>query len=459
MTERSLLYRNDRAGCYPDSYYAATAVGMVDRPRLSGVVEADVCIIGAGFAGLSAALHCAERGRSVVVLDAHRVGWGASGRNGGQAGAGQRVDQDELEPLLGLDDAREAFRIGIEAPKLVQELAARHSIPIGYKPGILHANHRARYDRHSRAYAHKLNEDYGYEQIRYVDRDELPEMLGAAGCFGGTLDMGGGHCHPLNLSLGLARAAEAAGARLYERSPVVEVDAGDPHVVRTDGLIADGSDRAPGEALPAQSGPSGGGTVRAGVVLYACNGYLAGLEPKTAARVMPINSFVVATQPLEEDVARGLIRDDVAVADSRFVVNYYRLSEDRRLLFGGGETYGYGFPARIDEFVRRPMMAVFPQLEGVRIDYGWGGTLGITMPRLPDFAELGQGVYSMSGYSGSGLAMATRSGKIFADMLDGDDRDFRIMQRMPTGPFPGGVRLRHPLLFAAMTWYAFRDRL
>jgi len=454
MPERSLLYRNDRAGAYPESYYAATAIGMVDRPAVEGVVEADVCIIGGGFAGLSTALHCAEQGRSVVVLDAHRVGWGASGRNGGQAGAGQRVDQDELEPLLGLDDAREAFRIGIEAPQLVQDLAAKHSIPIGYKPGILHTNHRARYDPESRAYARKLNEEYDYDKIRFVERDELPEMLGAAGCFAGTLDMGGGHCHPLNLALGLARAAEAAGAQIFEHSPVVEVDRGDPHVVRTAGSASQRSAGAPASE----------GTVRAGIVLYACNGYLAGLEPRTAARVMPINSFVVATEPLDDEVARSLIRDDVAVADSRFVVNYYRLSEDpvskeRRLLFGGGETYGYGFPARIDEFVRRPMAAVFPQLAGVRIDYGWGGTLGITRPRLPDFAELGQGIYSMSGYSGSGLAMATRSGKIFADMLGGDDRDFRVMQRMPTAPFPGGGRWRHPLLFAAMTWYAFRDRL
>ena len=437
-TRQSLLYRNDREGAFPPSYYAASAVGAVDRSSLSGAVEADICIIGAGFAGLSTALHCAERGRSVVVLDAHRAGWGASGRNGGQAGAGQRLDQDDLEAMLGVDHAREAFRIGVEAPLLVQELAHKHSIPIGYKPGVLHTNHRARFDKESRDYAGKLNDDYGYDKIRFVERDELAEMLGAAGCYGATLDMGGGHCHPLNLALGLARAAEGAGARIYDRSPVVAVEQGDPaHQIRT----------------------AAGGAVRAETVLYACNGYLAGLEPRTAARVMPINSFVVATEPLDETVARGLIRDDVAVADSRFVVNYYRLSEDRRLLFGGGETYSYNFPARIEDFVRRPMRAVFPQLADVRIDYGWGGTLGITRPRLPDFAQLGRGIYSMSGYSGSGLAMATRSGKIFADMLDGDDYDFHVMAKIPTPAFPGGGRWRHPLLFAAMTWYAFRDRL
>lgn len=438
MSDSSLLYKNDDAvGRYPPSYYAATAVGAVERPALTGTVEADICIIGGGFTGLSSALHCAERGRSVVVLDAHRAGWGASGRNGGQAGVGQRVEQDELEEMIGVDDAREAYRIGVEAPVLVQALAAKHAIPIGYKPGLLYTNHRARFDAHSRDYARKLREEYGYDQIRFVDREELPDMLGAAGCFGATLDMGGGHCHPLNLALGLARAGEAAGAQIYERSPVVEVERGDPHVVRT----------------------GSGGTVRAKTILYACNGYLCGLEPQTSAKVMPINSFVVATEPMSEEAARGLIRDDVAVADSRFVVNYYRLSEDRRLLFGGGETYGYKFHGRIEEFVTKPLLHLFPQLKNVRLDYGWGGTLGITRPRLPDFAELGEGIFSLSGYSGSGLAMATRSGKIFADMLDGDDHDFRVMQRIPTPAFPGGGRWRQPLLFAAMSWYALRDRL
>ena len=173
---------------------------------------------------------------------------------------------------------------------------------------------------------------------------------------------------------------------------------------------------------------------------------------------MPINSFVVATEPLSEARCQSLIRDDVAVADSRFVVNYYRLSADRRMLFGGGETYGYRFPRDIRAFVRRPMLEVFPQLADVALDYGWGGTLGITMKRLPDYAELGPNLYSLSGYSGSGVAMATKSGQIFADMLDGDDRDFRVMQGLPTPVFPGAGRWRQPLLIAAMSWYALRDR-
>ena len=442
MSQNSLLHLNDRAGAFPPSYYAATAKNVVERPRLSGIEEADVCIIGGGFTGLSAALHCARQGRSVVVLDAHRAGWGASGRNGGQVGVGQRIDQDSLEALVGVDHAREAFRIGVEAPALVRALIAEHAIPADYKPGLLHTNHRARFDAESRDYAAKLQDEYGYDQIRFVERAEMPEMLGAADAFGGTLDTGGGHIHPLNFALGLARAAEAAGARIFDRAEVATVSPGDPHEVRLREAAASGAETG----------------VRAKVVLYACNGYLSGLEPRTSARVMPINSFVVATEPLSEERCRSLIRDDVAVADSRFVVNYYRLSADRRMLFGGGETYGYRFPRDIRAFVRRPMLEVFPQLADVALDYGWGGTLGITMKRLPDYAELGPNLFSLSGYSGSGVAMATKSGQIFADMLDGDDRDFRVMQGLPTPTFPGAGRWRQPLLIAAMSWYALRDR-
>ncbi len=442
VSQNSLLHLNDKDGAFPPSYYAATAKNAVERPRLRGITDAEICIIGGGFTGLSAALHCAQRGRSVVVLDAHRAGWGASGRNGGQVGVGQRIDQNSLEALVGADHAREAFRIGVEAPALVRSLIDENAISADYKPGLLHTNHRAHYDAEARDYATKLQDDYGYDRIRFVEREEMPEMLGAADAFGGTLDTGGGHIHPLNFALGLANAAEAAGARLYDRAEVASVTPGELHEVRVRG-----SGTREGEIV-----------VRAKIVLYACNGYLGGLERRTSARVMPINAFVVATEPLSEELCRSLIRDDVAVADSRFVVNYYRLSADRRMLFGGGETYGYRFPRDIRAFVRRPMLSVFPQLADVALDYGWGGTLGITMKRLPDYAELGPNLYSLSGYSGSGVAMATKSGQIFADLLDGDDRDFRIMQGLPTLPFPGAGRWRQPLLIAAMSWYALRDR-
>ena len=433
---RRLLHVNDRDGEYPPSYYAATANASPPHPPLAGDTTCDVAVIGAGYSGLSCALHLAERGYDVVVLDAHRVGWGASGRNGGQVGTGQRLEQDELEKRVGESLARQAWDVAAQATALVKDLVQRHGIECDLKPGALHVNHRARFDRHTRAYVDFLNERYGYREIRYVPPDELAGMLGARGYSGGSLDVGAGHLHPLNYALGIAAAALSKGARIHERSEVIEVTPGDPVRLRT-----------------------ASGTLRARHVVYACNGYLGDLDGRVAARVMPINNFIIATEPLDEARARTLIRDDVCVADSRFVINYYRLSADKRLLFGGGETYGYRFPRDIKAFVRRPMLEVYPQLADLGIDYGWGGTLAITMSRLPHFERLDGNRLSISGYSGSGVAMATCAGAVAAEAIDGVATRFDVMNKLPTPVFPGGSRLRSPLLALAMTWYALRDRL
>ncbi len=431
-----LLHANDVAGEYPRSWYAATAVGAPELPVLQGALRCDVAVVGGGYTGLSAALHLAERGYQVVLLEAHRVGWGASGRNGGQVGTGQRLEQDDLEALVGETLARQAWDIAEDAKRLLASLIDTHDIPCDYRPGSLHANHRRRFDVHSERYAAFLNERYDYRAIRYVAPAEMKEMVGASGYSGGVLDTGAGHLHPLNFALGIARAALGAGARLFERSEVLSIDRGARIRLETSG-----------------------GSVEADHAVLAGNGYLGGLEPRVAKRVMPINNFVIATEPLGERRARELISDDVCVADSRFVINYYRLSADRRLLFGGGENYGYRFPADIKAFVRRPMLEVYPQLRDVAIDYGWGGTLAITMRRLPHFERLGGNLYSLSGYSGSGVALATGAGALVAEAIDGVATRFDVMNRLPTPRFPGGLLLRSPLLALAMTWYALRDRL
>ncbi|MFA5538446.1 MAG: FAD-binding oxidoreductase, partial [Gemmobacter sp.] len=195
----------------------------------------------------------------------------------------------------------------------------------------------------------------------------------------------------------------------------------------------------------------------AGHVVLACNGYLGGLEPQVAARVMPINNFIIATEPLGGR-ATEILSEPVAVADTRFVVNYWRLSEDGRLLFGGGESYGYRFPD-IVRTVRRPMLQVYPQLADARIDHAWGGTLAITMNRLPCFARPHPNVLSASGYSGHGVAMATMAGKVLAEAVAGRAGRFDLMAGLPAARFPGGGALRWPLLVLAMTWYSLRDRL
>ena len=430
----NLLYSNDKRGAHPPSWYAATAHAAPDRPMLRGEQRADVAIVGGGFTGLSAALHLAQAGLDVVLLDAHRVGFGASGRNGGQLASGQRQEQTEIERLMGRDDARHLWQLAEEAKDLVKSLVAEHGIDCDLKPGVAHACFSASDVAHEHGYVEHLRARYDYDQIEPLDRSAMQALCPSPKYVGGSLDMGAGHLHPLNFALGLARAAEQAGARIFELSQVHHIAEGDPHELRCEA-----------------------GKLRARHVVLAANGYLGGLNRKVAARVMPINNFIAATEPLGDDAARVLTRD-VAVADSKFVVNYFRLSADKRLLFGGGESYGYRFPD-IDRTVRKPMAEIFPHLKDIAFDYTWGGTLAITLRRLPYLARVGKNILSASGYSGHGVGTATHAGMLMARAIQGDAEGFDTMARIPTRPFPGGAALRTPLLSLAMTWFATRDKL
>jgi len=431
-----LLTANDRPGTYPDSYYRATAMSLAPFSPLDGDASCDVCVVGAGYTGLSAALYLAGQGFDVAVLEANRVGWGASGRNGGQLGSGQRLDQDRLEAILGQEAAHRLWMLGEDAKALVLELIRRHDMPCGYQPGILHADHRRRYVRHSRAYAEKLQREYGYNNLRVVDRDELTDLVDTQAYHGGVLDMGSGHLHPLNFALGLARAATETGARIHENSRVSAIKPGS-----TARIVCEK------------------GVVSAPHVLLACNGYLGDLNAAVARRVMPLNNYIIATEPLNEKLVPAFLKSRVAVADSRNVVNYFRLSADNRLLFGGGESYGFRFPDDIKSFVRPHMLSIFPQLERIGIDYGWGGTLGITMNRMPHLERLDRNILSASGYSGHGLGMATLCGRLVGELICGSASRFDLMAAVPTPEFPGGPRFRAPLLALGMLYYSLRDRL
>ncbi len=430
----NLLFANDRAGAYPPSYYAATATPLPAQPPLDGDRRADVCIVGAGYTGLSAALHLAQQGLDVVVLEAHRAGFGASGRNGGQVGTGQRIGQDAIERMVGRDDAQRLWQMGLDSVALVRALIDAHGIDCGFRPGIVHAEWQARDVPHSHAYAARLRRDYGYDQMEPLDRDALRAIVGSDAYHGGVIDHGSGHLHPLRFALGLARAALDAGAVLHERTLVTAIHPGAQPRVETET-----------------------GSVTADHVILAANGYLGALDGHVAARVMPINNFIVATEPLGARRDAVLARD-VAVADSKFVINYFRLSQDGRLLFGGGESYGYRFPDIIAT-VRKPMLEVFPHLHDARIDYAWGGTLAITRTRLPCFARPAPGVWSASGYSGHGVALGTLAGRVLAEAIGADADRFELMARVPLPRFPGGAALRAPLLALAMTWFSLRDRL
>lgn len=430
----NLLHANDRAGEYPASYYAATATPAQRQPALVGAQRADVGIVGGGYTGLSAALHLAERGYSVALLDAHRVGFGASGRNGGQVGSGQRLDQDDLERRAGNTAARALWDMAEAAKALTAGLIARHAMPVTLHPGVAHACETPTALRHARAGAEKLARDYGYTQIEVLDRDAFRAVVGSDSFHGGAIDHGAGHLHPLNFAIGLAQAAVAAGARIHEMSEVLDLIPGPKPVLRT-----------------AQ------GTLTCDHVILAGNGYLGNLVPKVAARVMPINNFIIATEPLGDKAASVLSRN-IAVADSKFVVNYWRLSDDNRLLFGGGESYGYRFPD-IQRTVTPAMLRIYPQLRDTRIDYAWGGTLAITMNRMPAWMRLAPNILAASSCSGHGVALSTLSGQVLAETVAGTAERFDLIANLPQAAFPGGAAMRWPLLVLAMTWYGLRDRL
>jgi gamma-glutamylputrescine oxidase len=421
---------------YPDSYYAATAVGVSERERLRGRLTADVCIVGGGYTGLSAALHLARSGYQVVVLEANRIGWGASGRNGGQVGVGQRRGATELVAMFGLERARALWQLGRDATGLVRTLISRHAIDCDLSPGQMVVAAKSSHIGDMVEEVELLRAQFGYRSIRMMSRAELETELASPVFHGGWLDDEASHLHPLNYCLGLGRAAEEAGAQVFEHSAVIAQDRTDPALLRTEK-----------------------GEVSARYVLLACNGYLGGLEPRLAGKIMPINNFVVATESLGAEAATALIRNRACVHDTRFVVNYFRLSRDHRLIFGGGENYRTRFPRDIAAFVRPYMLRIFPQLATARIDYAWGGTLAITLNRLPCIGRLAPNIFYAQGYSGHGVPMATLAGQLVAEALAGTAERFDLMAGIPQPKFPGGTLLRHPALVLGMLYYALRDRL
>jgi gamma-glutamylputrescine oxidase len=421
---------------YPASWYLDTARALRTRPMLRAAERADVCVIGGGYTGLSAALHLAERGYDVVLLEANRVAWGASGRNGGQVGSGQRQDEATLEADHGRETALRLWTLAEEAKALVRGRIERHAIECDLRAGQLVVAAKAAHAEMLRRRAEKLAADYGYAQARFVDARELPEMLGSRVFHGGLLDAGAMHLHPLNYALGLARACDGAGVRIYEHSAALDYTRSAPSRVRT---------------LH--------GEVTAGHVVLGCDGYLGRLEPRIAARNMPIGNYMIATAPLDVAQARALIRDDVCVHDTRFVVNYFRLSADRRLLFGGGETYRRAFPADVAGLVRPYLLRIFPQLAAVPVTHAWGGVLGVTRTRLPHVGRLEPNVYFAHGFSGHGISIGTLAGALIAEALAGTAERFDVLARLPAPAWPGGTLLRAPLTALGMLWYALRDRL
>ncbi|UVW33983.1 FAD-binding oxidoreductase [SAR92 clade bacterium H455] len=419
-----------------NSYYAHSAGPQAAFASLLGDQRADICIVGAGYTGLSSALYLAERGYSVIVLEAESVGFGASGRNGGHVGIGQRQDQYYLEKQFGDEVARGLWDMGLEAVDTVEQLIQKHGIHCDLKRGILHLAHRSKYCRELEDEVDHLRDHYQFEQMEYVDAGALPNFLDSQAYYGAQWDKASLHLHPLKYAQGLGKAAAEAGVTICEQSKVLSYSEGDSIVVRT-----------------------ANGSVTASELVLACNGYIEKLEPRINGYIMPINNFILATEPLSNDLAQSVSARDTAMQDTRFVINYWKLSADNRLIFGGGENYRRGFPRDIKAFVRRYMLQIYPQLEGTAIDYGWGGTLAITLNRMPHFGRIGDNIWHLQGYSGHGVPTATLAGKLIAEAISGKLERFDLLSSLPTRKFPGGTLLRWPGMVAGMLYFALRDRI
>ncbi|MDI5922084.1 FAD-binding oxidoreductase [Halomonas sp. LR5S13] len=421
----------------PASWYRdSIAVELGDCPPLEGEVRANVCVVGGGITGCSAALHLAERGYSVVLLEAGEIGHGASGRSGGQILPGLGTDITTVEKALGRERARDIWEMSREAVRLTAELVERHAIPSELAWGYLHAAVKQRHVRELEAFRERMARDYGYPALTMLQGEALREHVVTDAYPAALHDAEGGHLHPLNYTLGLARAARHAGVAIHERSAAVEVRHGQPASVIT-----------------------ASGRVTADFVVLGTNAYQAGLMPELSGRIMRAANYMIATEPLSaERAARVLPRND-ALSDANFVLDYYRLSADRRLIYGGEVSYDgrepRGLEARMDAKIAR----IFPVLKGVRIDYRWGGDVAITLDRAPDFGRLGSNVYYAQGYSGHGMALSGLAGKLLAEAIAGQSERFDVFAAMPHRHFPGGRALRKPLLVLATNFYKLRDRL
>lgn len=406
------------------------------RAAFDGPARCDVAIVGGGLAGVTAALELAERGFAVVLLEAERIGWGASGRSGAQALPGLAASQQQLRRLVGRDDARRVWDMTLEGLDLMRARIARHRIDCDWRVGQLHVGIKARHAAELAAWHEELQREYDYRSVRLLDRAAVRAEVASERYLCGLLDDNGGHLQPLRYLRGLAAAAQAAGARLCEHSRVLGYRAGGRVRVRT-----------------------AGGELEASHLLLAGNAGLGPVAPPLARRIMPVATYMIATEPLGEARARALLPHDVAVTDSNWVLDYFRRSHDHRLLFGGRVSYSGRDPFDTAAATRRRLLRVFPQLGDVAITHAWGGMVDITMNRAPDFNRIGPNVWYLQGFSGHGIVLSGIAGRLVAEAIAGQGARFDVFARIPHREFPGGTALRRPALVLAMLWYRLRDLL
>ncbi|MGB1951292.1 MAG: NAD(P)/FAD-dependent oxidoreductase [Marinobacter sp.] len=417
------------------SYYAVSANRAPIRPALQGHIEADVCVVGAGYTGLSTALFLAEAGFRVVVLEAATVGWGASGRNGGQIVNSFSRDLDTIERQTAPDHLRLLAEMAFEGSRIIRQRVKDYGIRCDLKEGGIFAALNSRQLGHLES-QQALWRRFGYDRLELLDQQAIRSRVGTERYVGGAIDHTGGHIHPLNLALGEAAALESRGGVIHEHSEVVDIVPGEPATVKTRE-----------------------GEVRAQFVVLAANAYLGGLVPELGAKSMPCGSQIIATAPLDEALAKRLLPADNCVEDCNYLLDYYRLSGDRRLIYGGGVVYGARDPANIERLVRPNMLKTFPELAGVKIDYAWTGNFLLTLSRLPQMGRLHDNVFYSQGCSGHGVTFTHVAGKALALAIQGQAERFDAFASLPHYPFPGGRAFRVPFTAIGAWYYALRDRL
>ncbi|WP_409285317.1 NAD(P)/FAD-dependent oxidoreductase [Pseudomonas protegens] len=420
---------------YVNSYYAATRNQTTDYPQLDELVECDVCVIGAGYTGLSSALFLAEAGYSVTVLEAAKVGFGASGRNGGQLVNSYSRDVDVIEERYGEKSAEVLGSMIFEGADIIRQRIQHYDIQCDYRPGGIFA---ALNNKQLKGLAEQKRnwERLGNHNLKLLDKAQIDREVGTKNYIGGLLDMQGGHIHPLNLALGEASAIIGLGGKIFEQSAAVEITYGEPNVVRT-----------------------AKGVVRAKYLLIAGNAYLQqDLDPRVTRKSMPCGSQIVVTEQLPEQLARSLIANNYCVEDCNYLLDYFRLTGDNRLLYGGGVVYGAREPDDIDQLIRPKILKTFPQLKDVKIDYRWTGNFLLTMSRMPQFGRIEKNAYYMQGYSGHGVTCSHLAGKLIAEMIRGDAERFNAFASLPHMPMIGGRTSQARLTAMGAAYYALRDR-
>ena len=417
------------------SYYADSANDKNLRPSLNGNITSDICVIGAGFTGLSTAIHLAEKGFNVTVLEAKRIGFGASGRNGGQIVHSYSRDIDFIEKHYGKEVGTEMGKMAFEGGRIIRRFAQQYNIDCHLKDGGIFAacNERQLKELEGKK---ALWEAHGHKDLELLSADTIKEHIGSERYSGGLLDKSGGHFHPLNLALGEAAAVESMGGKIYEDSEVIRIEEGDKPVVYT-----------------------ANGSVTCDFIVVAGNAYLGGLIPKLQSKAIPCGTQVITTEVLSEAQQKQLLPKDNCVEDCNYLLDYYRLSNEGRLIYGGGVTYGAREPSKIESMIVPNMLKTFPQLKGTKVDFAWTGNFLLTLMRLPQFGRIGKNMYYAQGYSGHGLTCTHLAGKVLSEVITGDSQRFDVFAGLPQYPFPGGHTFRVPFTAMGAFYYNLRDKL